>query len=151
MGLSYFFWPSGRGLTNEDEDPNALQYDANIIKFHWSAMNSGIEGNDMLTRVDIIKKTNRKDIRHDNFELKAYVDTEDNSILSYVGNIYPNSPTTIRCLMATNNDQNSVCQMEYLHPIYNNNVLLEFSGKNLANWQAINTMAINYLDKWHKD
>lgn len=151
MGLSYFFWPSGRGLTNEDEDPNALQYDANIIKFHWSAMNSGIEGNDMLTRVDIIKKTNRKDIRHDNFELKAYVDTEDNSILSYVGNIYPNSPTTIRCLMATNNDQNSVCQMEYLHLIYNNNVLLEFSGKNLANWQAINTMAINYLDKWHKD
>ena len=104
----------------------------------------------MVTRVDIIKKTNRKDIRHDNFKLEAYVDTKDNSILSYVGNIYSNLPTTIRCLMATNNDQNSVCQMEYLHPIYNN-VLLEFSGKNLADWQVINTMAINYMDKWHKD
>ena len=41
--------------------------------------------------------------------------------------------------------------MEYLHPIYNNNILLEFSGKNLADWQAINTMAINYMEKWHKD
>lgn len=151
MGLSYFFWPSGRGITNEDEDPNVLQYDANIVKFHWTAENSGIVGNDMSTRVDIVKKTNRKNMEQDKFGLKAYIDNSDNSIISYIGNVYPNSPTTIRCLMATIKDQNSVCQMEYLHPIYNNNILLEFSEKNLVNWQSINAMAISYIEKWHEE
>lgn len=151
MGLSYFFWPSGRGITNEDENPNALQYDANIVKLRWTATNSGIEGNDMSTRVDIVKKTNRRDMEQDKFRLKAYIDNNDDSIISYIGNVYPNSPTTIRCLMATNKDQNSVCQMEYLHPIYNNNILLEFSGKNLVDWQSINAMAINYIEKWHEE
>lgn len=151
MGLSYFFWPSGLGMTNEDKDPNVLQYDANIVKFHWTAQNSGIEGNDMSTRVNIVKKTNRKNTAQDKFRLKAYIDNNDDSIITYTGKIYPNSPTTIRCLMATNKDQNSVCQMEYLHPIYNNNILLEFSGKNLADWQSINAMAVNYMKKWHQE
>ena len=151
MGLSYFFWPSGRGITNEDENPNALQYDANIVKLHWTATNSGIEGNDMSTRVDIVKKTNRRDMEQDKFRLKAYIDNNDDSIISYTGNIYPNSPTTIRCLIATTKDQNSVCQMEYLHPTYNNNILLEFSEKNLIDWQSINAMAVNYIEKWHEE
>lgn len=151
MGLSYFFWPSGNGITNKDEDPNALQYDADIIKFHWTAKNSGIEGNDMFTRVGIVDRTNRRDIGQDKFRLKAYIDNNDNSIVSYIGNVYPNSPTTIRCLMATTKDQNSVCQMEYLHPTYNNNILLEFSGKNLIDWQSINEMAINYMKKWDQE
>ena len=151
MGLSYFFWPSGLGMTNEDKDPNVLQYDGNIVKFHWTAQNSGIEGNDMSTRVNIVKKTNRKNTAQDKFRLKAYIDNNDDSIITYIGNIYPNSPTTIRCLMATNKDQNSVCQMEYLHPIYNNNILLEFSGKNLGDWQSINAMAVNYMKKWHQE
>lgn len=97
------------------------------------------------------KKTNRKNTEQDKFRLKAYIDNNDDSVISYTGNVYPNSPTTIRCLMATNDEQNSVSQMEYLHPIYNNNILLEFSEKNLADWQSINTMAINYMEKWHKD
>ena len=151
MGGTYFFWPSGRGLTKEDKNPSVLEYDDNIIKFYWTAKNSGIVGNDMSTRVDIVKKTNRKNMEQDKFRLKAYIDNNDDSIISYIGNVYPNSPTTIRCLMATNKDQNSVCQMEYLHPIYNNNILLEFSGKNLVDWQSINAMAINYIEKWHEE
>lgn len=151
MGLSYFFWPSGQGLSNEDKNPNVLQYDANIVKFHWTAQNSGIEGNDMSTRVNIVKKRNGKNTAQDKFRLKAYIDNNDDSIITYTGKIYPNSPTTIRCLMATNKDQNSVCQMEYLHPIYNNNILLEFSGKNLGDWQSINAMAVNYMKKWHQE
>ena len=151
MGLSYFFWPSGQGLSNEDKDPNVLQYDANIVKLHWTATNSGIEGNDMSTRVDTVKKTNRKNMEQDKFKLKAYIDNNDDSIISYTGNIYPNSPTTIRCLIATTKDQNSVCQMEYLHPTYNNNILLEFSEKNLIDWQSINAMAVNYIEKWHEE
>lgn len=151
MGRAYFFWPSGRGLTKEDKDPSVLEYDDNIIKFYWTAENSGIVGNDMSTRVDIVDRTNRRDIEQDKFGLKAYIDNNDNSIVSYIGNVYPNSPTTIRCLMATTKDQNSVCQMEYLHPTYNNNILLEFSGKNLLDWQSINAMAIDYMEKWDQE
>ena len=151
MGRAYFFWPSGQGLSNEDKNPSVLEYDDDIVKFYWTAENSGIVGNNMSARVDIVKKTNRKDTEQDKFGLKAYIDNSDNSIISYTGNAYPNSPTTIRCLMATTKDQNSVCQMEYLHTIYNNNILLEFSEKNLVDWQSINAMAVNYMEKWHQE
>ena len=56
MGGTYFFQPSGRGLTKEDKNPSVLEYDDNIIKFYWTAENSGIVGRDMSTRVDIVKK-----------------------------------------------------------------------------------------------
>ena len=151
MSLSYFFWPSGRGLNNNDKDPNVLEHDDDIIRFNWTAIGSGIVGNDMPTRVEIIKESNHRDITQDKFNLEAYVDISDDSTLSYTGHVYPNSPSTFRCWIAENEDQNSLCQMEYLHPVYNNNILIHFDAKNLSNWKAINTMAIDYMEKWHQD
>lgn len=151
-GLGYFFWPSGRGLANEDKNPNVLEYDDDIIKFNWTAVNSGIIGNDMPTRVNIVKETALRDIKHDSFGLEAHDDSEGEfSYKYYIGNVYPNSPTTIQCNTVLNENRNSICQMEYLHPIYNNSILLEFSRKNLSDWQAINKMAIDYMEKWHQE
>lgn len=150
MGHGYFFWPSGRGLNNNDKDPNVLEHDSDIIEFYWTAIDSGIIGSDMLMRVKTVKESNLRDVAQDKFNLEAYVDSNYNSILSYTGHAYPNSPTTFRCWIAENEDQNSLCQMEYLHPIYNNNILIHFDAKNLSNWQAIDAMAIDYMEKWHQ-
>lgn len=150
-GLGYFFWPSGRGLNNNDKDPNVLKYDDDIIKFNWTAIDSGIIGNDMSMRVQTVKESNRRDSTQDKFNLEAYVGSSYDSSLSYIGYVYPNSPTTFQCWIAENEDQNSLCQMEYLHPVYNNNVLIHFDAKNLSDWQAINAMAIDYMKKWHQD
>jgi opacity protein-like surface antigen len=151
MGLGYFFWSSGRGLNNSDKNPNILEHEDDIIRFNWTAIDSGIIGNDMPTRVEVIKGSNHRDIAQDKFNLEAYVDSNYDSILSYIGHVYPDSPTTFRCWIAENEDQNSLCQMEYLHPVYNNNILIHFDAKNLSKWQAINAMAIDYMEKWHQD
>ena len=151
MGHGYFFWPSGRGLNNSDKNPNVFDYDNNIIEFYWAAKNSKIEGADIPTRIDSIKQEENRDFDRDDYELEAYVGSGDLYAIYYIGSTYTDAPITIRCMPTTNEDQDRICQMEYMYPEYNNYVRLQFSKKHLADWQAINTMAIDYMKKWHQD
>lgn len=139
-------------MTNGDKDPNILDYDSDVITFNWTAVDSGIIGSDMPTRVNILRETAVRNVDHDSFGLEAYDDYEGEfPYIYYIGSVYPHSLTIIQCNPAINEDENSVCQMTYIHPAYNNYILLKFDRKNLADWQEINTIAINYLGKWHKD
>ena len=151
MGRVYFFWPSGRGLNNNDKDPNVLEHDDDIIQFRWAARNSKIEGADIPTRIDSIKQEENRDLDKDNYELEAYIGSGDNPFIYYIGNIDLNSPFMIRCMPTVDEDQDRMCQMEYMYPEYNNYVRLQFSKNHLADWQAINTMAIDYMEKWHQN
>ncbi|SUD90237.1 hypothetical protein [Psychrobacter phenylpyruvicus] len=151
MGNAYFFWPSGRGLNNQDKDPNVLEHDDDIISFYWTARNSGVMGNDMPTRVAIRKESAVRNPKQDSFDLEAYIEKFDKHTVWYIGSVYPSSPTTIECFIASSNHQNSICQMEYVHPDYNNYIQLQFSRKNLADWKEINRMAINYMEKWYDE
>ena len=151
MGHGYFFWPSGRGLNNNDKDPNVLEHDDDIIQFRWAAKNSKIEGANIPTRIDAIKQEENRDFDRDDYELEAYVGSGDLYAIYYIGSIYTDAPITIRCMPTINEDQDRMCQMEYIYPEYNNYVRLQFSKKNLVDWQAINAMAINYMKKWHQD
>lgn len=151
MGRVYFFWPSGRGLNNNDKDPNILEHDDDIIQFRWAARNSKIEGADIPTRIDSIKQEENRDLDKDNYELEAYIGSGDNPFIYYIGDIDLNSPFMIRCMPTVDEDQGRMCQMDYMYPEYNNYVRLQFSKNHLADWQAINTMAIDYMKKWHQD
>ena len=151
MGRVYFFWPSGRGLNNNDKDPNIFEHDDDIIQFRWAARNSKIEGADIPTRIDSIKQEENRDFDKDAHELEAYIGSGDNPFIYYIGSTYTDAPITIRCMPTINEDQDRMCQMEYMYPEYNNYVRLQFSKKHLADWQAINTMAIDYMKKWHQD
>ena len=151
MGHGYFFWPSGRGLNTNDKNPNVFDYDNDIVEFYWAAKNSQIEGADIPTRIDTIKQEESRNLDKDAYELEAYIGSGDNPFIYYIGNIYLNSPIMIRCMPTVDEDQDRMCQMEYMYPEYNNYVRLQFSKKHLADWQAINTMAIDYMEKWHQD
>ncbi|SJN44513.1 hypothetical protein [Psychrobacter sp. JB385] len=151
MGHGYFFWPSGRGLNNNDKNPNIFDYDNNIIEFYWTAKNSQIEGADILTRINTIKQEENRDFDRDAYELEAYIGSGDTYAIYYIGNIDLQSPIMIRCMPTINEDQDRMCQMEYMYPEYNNYVRIQFSKKHLADWQAINAMAIDYIEKWHQD
>lgn len=151
MGHSYFFWPSGRGLNNNDKDPNVFDYDNNIIGFYWAAKNSKIEGADISTRIDTIKQEENRDFDKDAYGLEAYIGSGDTYDIYYIGNIDLKSPVMIRCMPTVNEDQDRICQMEYMNPEYNNYVRVQFSKKHLADWQAINTVAINYMKDWYQD
>jgi len=151
MGRVYFFWPSGRGLNNNDKDPNILEHDDDIIQFSWAARNSKIEGADIPTRIDSIKQEENRDLDKDNYELEAYIGSGDNPFIYYIGDVDLNSPFMIRCMPTVDEDQDRMCQMDYMYPEYNNYVRLQFSKNHLADWQAINTMAIDYMKKWRQD
>ncbi|MEN8625087.1 hypothetical protein [Psychrobacter proteolyticus] len=151
MGRVYFFWPSGRGLNNNDKDPNIFEHDDDIIQFRWAARNSKIEGADIPTRIDSIKQEENRDLDKDNYELEAYIGSGDNPFIYYIGDIDLNSPFMIRCMPTVDEDQDRMCQMDYMYPEYNNYVRLQFSKKHLADWQAINIMAIDYMKKWHQE
>lgn len=151
MGHGYFFWPSGRGLNNNDKNPNVFDYDKDIIEFYWAAKDSEIEGADIPTRIDTIKQEENRDFDKDAYELKAYIGSGDTYAIYYIGNIDLKLPIMIRCMPTINEDQDRICQMEYTYPKYNNYVRLQFSKEHLADWQAINTMAIDYMEKWHQE
>jgi hypothetical protein len=151
MGRVYFFWPSGRGLNNNDKDPNILEHDDDIVQFCWAARNSKIEGADIPTKIDSIKQEENRDFDRDAYELEAYIGSGDNPFIYYIGSTYTDAPITIRCMPTINEDQDRMCQMEYMYPEYNNYVRVQFSKKHLADWQAINTMAIDYMKKWNQD
>lgn len=151
MGRVYFFWPSGRGLNNNDKDPNVLEHDDDIIQFRWAARNSKIEGADIPTRIENIKQEENRDLDKDAYELEAYIGSGDNPFIYYIGNIYLNSPFMIRCMPTINEEQDRICQMDYMYPEYNNYVRVQFSKKHLADWQAINTMAISYMKEWYQE
>ena len=98
-----------------------------------------------------IKQEENRDFDKDAYGLEAYIGSGDTYDIYYIGNIDLKSPVMIRCMPTVNEDQDRICQMEYMNPEYNNYVRVQFSKKHLADWQAINTVAINYMKDWYQD